>query len=107
MTVDEIEYKITNLAPLNLSFINGTSHTYAFTSSMTTTTKYYNWQNCSGDKTQLYGSIIANTNGSVTANYTSRIIPEYATPIFLAIALFATLSIAMFKKKTKTSRASQ
>jgi hypothetical protein len=107
LTVDEIEYKITNLAPLNLSFINGTSHTYAFTSSLATTTKYYNWQNCSGDKTQLYGSIIANTNGSVTANYTSQIIPEYATPIFLAIALFATLSIAMFKKKTKTSRASQ
>lgn len=107
LTVDEIEYKITNFAPLNLSFVNGTSHTYAFTSSLATTTKYYNWQNCSGDKTQLSGSIIANTNGSVTANYTSQIIPEYATPIFLAIALFATLSIVMFKKKTKTSRAQQ
>jgi len=62
LTVSEVEYKITNLAPLNLIFVNGTSHTYAFTSNLATAARYYTWQNCSADKTQLYGSIIANAN---------------------------------------------
>ena len=62
---------------------------------------------CSGDKTQLYGSVADGTNGFVAANYISQIVPDYATPKFLTIALFSTLSIAMFKKKPKTSHAPQ
>jgi peptide/nickel transport system substrate-binding protein len=102
LTVDGVGYKATSLqSPLAVSFVNGTSHTYAFTNNVSTSAKQYTWQNCSGDNTQISSSIVGNTNGSITANYASQVIPEYTAFMFLAVMLSATVAIAVTKKKLK------
>jgi peptide/nickel transport system substrate-binding protein len=102
LIVDGTSYKITNLqAPLTLSFVNSTTHDYTFAINLSTSTMQYSWQNCSGDRTQMSGSIIANSNGSITASYNSQVIPEFVAPMFLALAVFATLIFAVIRRKTK------
>jgi hypothetical protein len=100
--VDGVGYKIASLSPLGLSFVSGTTHTYAFASNLSMGLKLYTWQNCSGNSTQISGSFAAVSNGSLTANYTSVIIPEYAPVVFLAVTSFATLTVAVMRRKRKT-----
>jgi peptide/nickel transport system substrate-binding protein len=102
LTVDGVGYKFTSLQPsLVLSFVNGTTHTYAFTNTTSANLNLYTWANCSGDRTQMSGSIVGDSNGSIIANYTLQIIPEYDTLMFLAVLLFAALSIMSIKKRQR------
>lgn len=100
VTVDGVEYITSSQSPLTMSFVNGTTHTYAFTSNVSSSTKQYTWQNCTGDKTQMSGTIMADTNGSITANYTSPI-PEYTVLIFFTAMLSVTAVAVAIKKKVK------
>jgi peptide/nickel transport system substrate-binding protein len=100
VTVDGVDYKTSSASPLVMSFINGTTHTYAFMSNISSNTNQYTWQNCTGDNTQISGTIMASRNGSITANYTS-IIPEYTGLMFYATMMIATLTALIIKKKRK------
>jgi ABC-type transport system substrate-binding protein len=102
LLIDDTSYKITNLqTPLKMSFVNDTTHTYTFVNNLSTITNLYTWQNCSGDKTQISGSITANSNGTIAASYTSQIIPEFATPVLVTLLFLTTLTVAVIKTRTK------